>query len=101
MAIRIKNTWNYIGQDRWKWEAYIDDGGSGELNKIEFVEYVLHPTFPDPIRKVNSREDNFRMRTNGWGTFELKAFVYKKDGTKEKLEHEIQLEYEPVSGVSG
>lgn len=100
MSLKIKNKWNYVGDDSWDWEAYIDDEGSGELNNIKYVEYVLHPTFPNPIRKSDNLENNFMIKTNGWGTFNLKAFAYKDDGSKIKLEHVIKLEYEPKIGTS-
>ena len=100
MAFKLKNTWKYVGDDRWDWDAFIDDGGTGELKEVAYVEYVLHPTFRNPIRRVAQPQDNFRLQTNGWGVFELKAFIYKKDGQKEKLVHEIQLKYDPVQGVS-
>lgn len=100
MPLRIRNNWKYTGNDKWDWEAFIDDGGSGELRNVQYVEYVLHPTFPNPIRRVNDRNHKFLLKTGGWGTFLLKAFVYFQDGRKIKLEHEIRLEYEPVSGTT-
>jgi len=100
MTLKLRNSWNYEGKDWWQWSAFLDDGGSGELDKIKFVEYVLHETFPDPIRRIDSREDGFELKTGGWGTFELKAFVHFKDGTKKRLSHEIKLEYDPKRGTS-
>jgi transcription initiation factor IIF auxiliary subunit len=100
MALRLKNTWEYVGNDRWNWAAFLDDGGSGELKDVQFVEYVLHPTFSNPVRKVFKAEEDFRLETNGWGTFQLKAFVHRKNGIKQKLVHEIKLEYDPAEGTS-
>jgi len=100
MSLKIKNNWNYIGDDRWDWEAFIDDNDTGELDDIKFVEYVLHPTFINPIRKSYDRQNKFMIDTNGWGTFILKAFVFKNDGTKVKLEHLIKLEYDPKKGTT-
>ena len=100
MTLKLRNSWNYEGKDWWQWTAFLDDGGSGELGKVKFVEYVLHETFPDPIRRIDSGEGGFRLETGGWGTFELKAFVHFKDGTKRRLSHEIKLEYQPKKGTS-
>jgi transcription initiation factor IIF auxiliary subunit len=100
MSLKLRNTWNYLSDDRWEWAAFIDDGGSGELADVEFVEYVLHETFSKPIRRVHTRENGFRLDTKGWGTFELRAFVHLKNGKKLGLTHEIQLEYEPKTGTS-
>ncbi len=100
MSLRLRNTWEYKGDEWWEWAAYIDDDGTGELSKVEFVEYKLHETFPEPIRRVDARKGGFRLDSEGWGSFNLKAFVHFKDGRKSKLQHEIKLEYTPKTGTS-
>jgi transcription initiation factor IIF auxiliary subunit len=100
MNLKIKNTWEYKGNDWWEWAAYLDDGGSGELTNVNFVEYVLHETFPEPIVKVKKQSGGFKMNTAGWGIFNLKAFVHLKNGKKVALNHMIQLEYTPAKGTS-
>ena len=100
MGIRLRNRWKLVEKDYWEWEAFIDDNGSGELDEIEYVEYILHPTFKDPVRKIRSRRTNFTMETAGWGTFSLKAYLNKKDGTIKKLDLEIVLKNRPPEGVS-
>jgi transcription initiation factor IIF auxiliary subunit len=100
MALRLRNKWNYKGKDRWRWEAFLDDDGSGELADVDFVEYVLHPTFRDPIRTIQDPAGGFGLKTEGWGTFMLKAFVHMKDGSRTPLKHEIELKYEPPTGNS-
>lgn len=100
MSLTLRNTWNYKGDDWWEWTAFVDDAGTGELENVQFVEYVLHETFPEPVRRVDTRKGGFRLDTEGWGTFDLKAFAHMKDGKKIRLKHEIQLEYEPRKGTS-
>lgn len=98
MNLKIRNKWQYQGDDRWDWQAFIDDNGTGELNNVEEVEYILHPTFPNPVRTISTKDNNFELTTNGWGTFELTAFVKMKNGKKIKLKHEVALEYNPKQG---
>ncbi len=98
--MRIRNRWKYAGDNHWEWEAFLDDGGTGQLDDVNSVEYVLHPTFKKPLRKITTRNNQFAMKTNGWGTFKLKAFVSMKDGSREKLTHYIELCSDPVEGVS-
>jgi transcription initiation factor IIF auxiliary subunit len=100
MALKLRNRWNYKGSLRWKWEAFLDDDGSGELNNVDYVEYVLHPTFPEPIRKIKNPEGGFVLKTEGWGEFDLKAFAHMKDGSKRVLNHYVQLASDPAVGVS-
>ncbi|MGH9760527.1 MAG: pYEATS domain-containing protein, partial [Blastocatellia bacterium] len=60
MKYRLRNTWDYKSDDWWEWAAFIDDGGSGDLANVNFVEYVLHETFKNPIRRVKDPKDGFR-----------------------------------------
>ena len=98
MALRLRNKWNYKGKELWRWEAFVDDDSSGELANVDFVEYVLHPTFRDPIRTIQDPSGGFVLKTEGWGTFELKAFAQMKDGSRIPLKHEIELKDEPPTG---
>ena len=100
MALRLRNRWHYGEGDSWKWEAFLDDGGSGELGQVDHVEYVLHPTFPNPIRKVNDPTGGFVLKTAGWGTFTVKAYVHGKDGKKKKLTHLLELSRDPPEGTT-
>ena len=100
MTLRIRNRWKYRGDDRWDWEAFLEDDGSGQLATVDSVEYILHPTFSNPVREVSSAHNQFKLKTNGWGTFELKAFVNFNDGSRKKLTHNIELYYDPDTGVS-
>jgi transcription initiation factor IIF auxiliary subunit len=100
MSLRIRNKWHYKGKDWWDWEAFLDDDGSGELRNVDYVEYILHPTFASPLRKITNPRGGFIIKAAGWGTFELAAFVYTKDGKKRKLTHLLKLKFDPKEGVS-
>jgi len=45
-------------------------------NLIAKVVYQLHPTFKNPIRAIISSDDDFLLKTNGWGEFIIKAEVH-------------------------
>jgi len=57
----------------------IDSSDQRGLDDIEKVIYLLHPTFKNPRRVVQTRDDNFLLKTNCWGEFSLKAEVYLKN----------------------
>lgn len=50
-------------------------------SQIEKVIYHLHPTFKNPVRVVATPENDFLLKTNGWGEFVSKAEVYVKHST--------------------
>jgi len=101
MTLRLRNRWSYRGDGCWDWEAFLEDGGSGELRKVEFVDYVLHETFSKPRRRVADPEGGFRLAAAGFGDFDLKAFVHFGDGTRKRLAHTLELRQQPVNGISG
>lgn len=82
----------YEGQDWWKWAVWIEAPDEA-LDSIEFVEWTLHPSFPNPIRKINNRASKFRLETGGWGVFQIVARVQMKDGIQTKLRHYLRLHY--------
>lgn len=100
MSLKLKNDWNYKGNDRWDWEVYLVGEDPKELEDVQEVKYILHPTFRQPIRIIDKSTGDFRLKTNGWGTFQIRAFAYFKGGDKVKLEHELYLAYDPLSGTS-
>ncbi len=97
MSLILENTSSYAGKrgdtDWWNWTAFIKATPPHSLDEIEYVEYHLHSTFRNPVRRVYKKEDGFALKTSGWGVFELKAKVVFKDPnrTPEVLSHRLQF----------
>ena len=79
-----------VGDKRWNWSVWID-GPDAELDQVESVEWILHPTFPHPVVLVTQRQSKFRLDQNGWGGFEINAHVKAKDGRRQHLTHQLRL----------
>jgi transcription initiation factor IIF auxiliary subunit len=92
VAISIEQDSRYLDNDRWAWSVRLK-GTSAELDDIDHVVYVLHPTFHNPVREIRDRATNFRMETKGWGSFTIYAKVVYRDGHETGLEHELVLLY--------
>ena len=92
MALSIRQSEKYIGNDRWAWSVWLE-GSSEDLDNVEQVTYILHPTFHDPVRSVRDRSSCFRLETSGWGTFTLHAKIVHKDGRETVLDHDLVLLY--------
>lgn len=98
--IKIQNTSKYAGAGRWDWTIFVD-ADAATLRSINCVEYTLHPTFPDPIRKVCGRpETKFELSSNGWGTFTVKVNVEYKDGHLETIDYPLMFERTQVTAPS-
>ncbi|WP_116124342.1 pYEATS domain-containing protein [Lewinella sp. IMCC34183] len=100
MHLRLRNDWEYQGNDRWDWTVFLEDDGSGDIDTVISVEYVLHPTFPNPRKVKTNKSQNFRMRMNGWGVFLIRAFANTVGGEKIRLEHQLELRYDPPIGTT-
>lgn len=99
MSYRIEQDFEYAGNDYWRWSAWIE-ADDAELDKVQDVVWVLHPTFKQSRIRVADRASKFKLKTAGWGTFLLRAEVSLKGGEKQMLKHNLRLEYpEPLAGT--
>jgi transcription initiation factor IIF auxiliary subunit len=92
VPLSIQQSERYVGNSRWQWSVWLN-GESDELDSIDHVVYILHPTFIDPVRRVDDRTTNFRLDTSGWGTFTIHARIVHRDGHETALEHNLVLLY--------
>ncbi|MBI4773794.1 MAG: PEGA domain-containing protein [Deltaproteobacteria bacterium] len=82
-----------VGEKAWNWTVFIQ-GEDRDLAVVQCVEYTLHPTFPNPVRKVCDRGQGphaFPLSTSGWGTFEIKIRVQLVDGRSMQLTHRLKF----------
>lgn len=91
--LHTENTAKKVGKD-WEWKVFVV-AGPQTLNAIEYVEYTLHPTFRDRIRKIETRGDKpnsgFFLKAKGWGTFTIGVKVVFNDGEIRQLEHPLNF----------
>jgi transcription initiation factor IIF auxiliary subunit len=77
--ISVSNTSHPDGSGRYSWTVFIK-ASNETLNSIEYLEYTLHPTFPDNVRTSKSRENGFSISTNGWGEFLIYVRIHFYNG---------------------
>jgi transcription initiation factor IIF auxiliary subunit len=100
MAFKLTNTSLYQGKrgdtNWWKWEVHLESFVPKDLEKIKYVEYHLHPTFSNPIRRVYDETSGFKLKASGWGTFEILAKVVFKNEKQEPLilKHWLKFDFE-------
>ncbi len=95
MSIQIKQESSYVGDRRWDWSVWLV-GSATELDQIDCVTYTLHPTFPNPVQEINTREDGFRLESGGWGEFTIYIDIARKSGKHTQLSHDLKLTSEPT-----
>ncbi len=91
MALTIVQTSEEAGKGYWDWEIHLE-GSDDELDRVKYVEYVLHETFPDPIRKISDRSSGFQLETSGWGTF--RVYITIKLRTGSEIEESLNISFD-------
>ncbi len=80
-----------IRDGRWfKWLVFVNEPDK-VLEKIDHVEYLLHPTFPNPRRYVDDREHKFGLEDFGTGPFHILITILFKDGKKQEQRYWVSL----------
>jgi transcription initiation factor IIF auxiliary subunit len=67
------------------------DGDTKLINSIDLIEYVLHPTFPNPVREITDQAHCFALQSEAWGTFGIEVRVFFKDGQVQEVEYPLKL----------
>jgi transcription initiation factor IIF auxiliary subunit len=74
----------------WSWGIKMK-GSAAALDRIRCVEYTLHSSFPNPVRTICTRGNNFELQATGWGTFTIPVKVLFKDKTILQLSHALRF----------
>lgn len=97
MTIHFDNYAKKVGRrgdhDWYQWRVFVDENDN-VLNKIEHVQYLLHRTFPNPLRISDDRKSKFALESSGWGSFTVYITVRFKDGTEEEERYFLDLSKE-------
>jgi transcription initiation factor IIF auxiliary subunit len=78
----------------YRWMIFIDEPDE-VLNTIDSVDYLLHPTFPNPQVNVSDRSTKFAYETVGWGMFTVYVTVYFKSGEAEETRYTLNFTGKP------
>ena len=62
------------GYSYYDWCVFVDEPPE-VLATIRELEYTLHPTFSDPVRRTNDKESLFAVMSSGWGEFDIRIIV--------------------------
>ncbi|WP_138482128.1 pYEATS domain-containing protein [Dyadobacter bucti] len=93
------------GNITWNWSIWVVPDNIEDLDRISYVEYALHETFPDPTRRVTDKyagndcfkslnykgKQYFRFCTNGWGEFDILVKVVLVNGNFNIYKFDLNL----------
>lgn len=104
MAYRLRNSVIRDPKGRIKFRRLSASGGEHyhigvwleadtetEMDRVTRVEYLLHPTFPNPNRSSANRKNDFSITFWAWGAFEIVATVHLADGETEQVRHRMDI----------
>ncbi|MEM7184524.1 MAG: pYEATS domain-containing protein [Spirochaetota bacterium] len=74
----------------YNWTAYLK-GPEKILSSIKQVRYYLHRTFRKNKIDVYQQKYGFPLSRSGWGTFEIKAKVFFRNGRTKVLKHTLKF----------
>jgi len=77
----------------YEWRVFVDEPPA-VLETISQVDYVLHPTFPDPFQSSRDRSRQFELRASGWGGFAIVITVHYTNGAEAKTSYFLDLNKE-------
>jgi hypothetical protein len=90
MPLRLEHEAHPESARRWRWAVWLE-GSDAELERVDHVEYLLHPTFPEPVQVRRNRQNKFRLEATGWGEFTISARIRHKEGTEAVMRHLVRL----------
>jgi hypothetical protein len=75
-----KATATYQGRTYYDWRVFVDEPAA-VLARIASVQYLLHPSFPEPLQIRTNPEEKFAVEAHGWGVFNIQITIKYRDGT--------------------
>jgi transcription initiation factor IIF auxiliary subunit len=78
------------GRHWYAWCVFLDEDRN-RLSKIEEVNYILHPTFPNPVRVSDDFVHRFAIISGGWGNFTIDVRIVLKGGQTERQAYPLSL----------
>lgn len=78
------------GRHYYDWQVFVDEPIQ-VLAQIAEVQYLLHPTFPNPLQVRSNPNDKFAVNGSGWGQFPIQITIRFKDHLTETTSYYLNL----------
>ena len=87
------------GKEHYHLGVWID-GDDRELDQIVMVEYELHPSFKNRVKRSRNRKNGFSVTFWTWGMFNIHIRIHRQSGQVQKLDHYLKYNLPPDDGTS-
>jgi len=87
------------GREHYNLRIWLD-GPAQELDQVEKVEYLLHPSFRDRHPSSFDRDGKFALFIWTWGMFAIEATIHYKDGRIEPQEFYLSYDLPEDDGTN-
>ena len=94
----VVNSANYAGSGKYNWTLFIL-APKRQLDKISYVEYTLHPSLPNPIRKAYDPDSNFSIDGFAYAEFDVYVLVMNKNGEGIYVTHRLTLREKSIEDI--
>jgi len=85
-----RQTGSQMKRPYYEWRVFVDEPAA-VLDTIVQVDYVLHPTFPEPFQSSRDRGNQFELKASGWGGFPIVITVHYTNGKEAKASYMLDL----------
>lgn len=85
-----KATHTLQGRTYYRWRVFVDEPNQ-VLTRIAEVQYLLHPTFPEPLQVQTNPNDKFAVEASGWGEFLIQITIKYNDQSTERATYYLDL----------
>ncbi|MHA2294101.1 MAG: pYEATS domain-containing protein [Candidatus Hodarchaeales archaeon] len=88
--MKVVTNYEKLRDDWYAWSVEIE-GTDEELDEIDHVTYLLHPTFPNNRLVSSDKEEKFVIYAQGWGEFLIQAELVMKDKREKNAKKWLDL----------
>ncbi len=88
------------GYEHYHIGVWLEADTEREMDHVDHVEYVLHPTFPNRERTSYNRGNDFSITFWSWGTFTVEAHIHfagRSGKEPQIIRHDLAYELPPDS----
>jgi transcription initiation factor IIF auxiliary subunit len=86
------------GYDHYHVGVWLEADDERDLERVEWVEYELHPSFRNRVRTSHNRANDFSITFWSWGTFHIQAKVHLAGADTVTVERELNYDLPADTG---